>query len=238
MPNHVTTICTVTGPATYVAMFSAAHIVPRPDGKGPHFDFRTIVPVPASIDATAEHRKCGDVGIEMAAIAILLGTRNDFKAFPYSYPQHKARYGDTAKDVVNALAKDGGDALEFGKRALRAAAETGHAGWYEWNIENWGTKWGAYGYEPRPSKPGKLVFKFETAWSFPEPIFRKLAAMYPGLVFAVRSFDEGWNFACTGEFNGANDYDTVEATKELYGEVYGAKRLRQYEKDMAEDAAS
>jgi hypothetical protein len=238
MPNHVTTICTVTGSAADVARFRAAHIVPRKDGKGDHFDFDTIIPTPACIEATGEPHTCGDLEVEMAAIALLLGERNEFKPFPYAYPSHKERYGTTTKQVLASLTKNGGDAIEFGKRALRAVVETGHAGWYEWNIDKWGTKWGSYSYGPRPSAPDRLVFKFETAWSFPEPIFRKLAEMYPELVFAVRSFDEGWNFACVGEFNGANDYAKVEATRELYGEVYGAERLAQHDQDAAEDEAS
>ncbi len=96
--------------------------------------------------------------------------------------------------------------------------------WYEWCCAEWGTKWGAYDYEERERGDGLFVFKFESAWSFPEPIFRKLAAMYPGLVFDVAAYDEGSNFGCRGQFNGMRDYRCEKslATDELYERVYGA----------------
>jgi hypothetical protein len=130
--------------------------------------------------------------------------------------------------VAEWLAGHDPKTLEDGRRSLAAFRETGHRDWYTWSIEHWGTKWGAYDYEQREALPGSFRFKFEAAWSFPEPIFRKLAEMYPTLVFRIASFDEGWNSACVGEFNGANDYRTVAPpTDALYREVYGREPERE-----------
>ena len=50
--------------------------------------------------------------------------------------------------------------------------------WYDWNRENWGTKWNASYCELRPSKQGdSTVLLFETAWSLPLPILEKLEHM-------------------------------------------------------------
>jgi hypothetical protein len=50
--------------------------------------------------------------------------------------------------------------------------------WYDWNRENWGTKWNASYCELRPSKQGdSTVLLFETAWSLPLPIFEKIEQM-------------------------------------------------------------
>lgn len=46
--------------------------------------------------------------------------------------------------------------------------------------------------------------------------------MFPRLNFHVIAFDEGWMFACQGEFQGAySDYDCFDATPEMYEAVYG-----------------
>lgn len=50
--------------------------------------------------------------------------------------------------------------------------------WYDWNRENWGTKWNAAYGEIRPSKQGdSTVLFFETAWSLPLPILEKIEHM-------------------------------------------------------------
>jgi len=49
------------------------------------------------------------------------------------------------------------------------------------------------------------------------------------LTFDIKAFDEGWNFACVGQFNGRNDFTEVKATDELYEAVYGEKYVREDE---------
>jgi hypothetical protein len=93
---------------------------------------------------------------------------------------------------------------------------------YEWNIENWGTKWNSYGFHFTYSDSESMGFELETAWSPAEPIFNKLAEMYPSLTFYVSCFDEGWNFAGKGFFsNEETTFEVVEATDAMYEEVYG-----------------
>lgn len=146
-----------------------------------------------------------------------------FAWIPREYLQGVPYYH--ARQVRAFLEKERPGALVQAKKCLQAVVETGYPSWYEWSIANWGTKWGAYDYDDRERSHGKFVFKFETAWSFPTPIFEKLAEMYPSLVFSIICFDEGHNFAGRGEFNGRDDYDESKelATPELYEQVYGHK---------------
>jgi len=65
-------------------------------------------------------------------------------------------------------------------QALRNKRTFGASTWYEWSIENWGTKWNAYS----TSQYGNAI-AFDTAWSMPDPIFRALSARYPKLTFRV-----------------------------------------------------
>ena len=67
---------------------------------------------------------------------------------------------------------------------------------------------------------------FDTAWTFPKPIFVKLAEKFPTLHFWCVTFDEGAIFAGQGYFNppkGEAEWELCEPTVELYQQVYGRK---------------
>ena len=70
----------------------------------------------------------------------------------------------------------------------------------------------------------RFRFKFETAWSFPQPIFDALEEQYPGLTFDCVTFDEGWNFAGRGQIGAdvVEPFALCDASDELYQAVYGA----------------
>lgn len=53
--------------------------------------------------------------------------------------------------------------------------------WYNWNIENWGTKWDAC--DVYASLCGnKVEFSFDTAWSEPEEVLRSLSLLFPDVI--------------------------------------------------------
>ena len=62
--------------------------------------------------------------------------------------------------------------------------------WYDWSIENWGTKWGAY--------DGQIVaddmVTFLTAWSTPAAAIQKLSAKYPKVEIFVEYADEDFSY--------------------------------------------
>lgn len=48
--------------------------------------------------------------------------------------------------------------------------------WYEWSNKFWGTKWNAYETVPlKDGEYGEILVKFETAWSPPLPVLKKIA---------------------------------------------------------------
>ena len=55
--------------------------------------------------------------------------------------------------------------------------------WYDWNIKNWGTKWGSFnGSMEFDKKYGDEVsYKFDTAWSPPAPILEALQDKFPDI---------------------------------------------------------
>jgi hypothetical protein len=61
----------------------------------------------------------------------------------------------------------------------------GHRDWYSWSVERWGTKWNACRVEIDDAsiECGSIEITFETAWSAPEPVLRKMVEMFPKLTF-------------------------------------------------------
>jgi len=79
------------------------------------------------------------------------------------------------------------------KKSKRLIESYGHDNWYDWKVTNQGTKWGAYDYSP--ADHCENCFAFQTAWSTPDPIFEKLAELYPTLEFEIDVVEEGGYFS-------------------------------------------
>jgi hypothetical protein len=61
--------------------------------------------------------------------------------------------------------------------------------WYNWNIENWGTKWNASDVYISDG-----VIDFETAWSPAEPVIASLAKRFPEVTFIHDYVEQGIGF--------------------------------------------
>jgi hypothetical protein len=75
----------------------------------------------------------------------------------------------------------------------------GENNWYDWSIENWGTKWNAYETQINYDGEEELEIEFETAWDTPRPIIKKLSQMFPKLRFWGGYIHECWEGAGTFE---------------------------------------
>ena len=86
--------------------------------------------------------------------------------------------------------------------------------WYGWRVENWGTKW--TGYDGR-FNDDQTAFSFETAWSPPLPIIKKLAEI-TGQTFILGYIEEGMFFCgkytAGREFDHDEYYDNIKAAPE------------------------
>ena len=90
--------------------------------------------------------------------------------------------------------------------------------WYDWRVENWGTKWEIYNATCDRMDANTLVLDFYTAWSPPFPIYDKLVDM--GFEVNARYLDEGWMYI--GEYNSDGDhvhFDNVEDVVTEYPEL-------------------
>lgn len=82
----------------------------------------------------------------------------------------------------------------------------GYRSWYDFSYANWGTKWDNNSVEIDGD-----VIEFETAWSAPEGIYRKIAETIP-IVVAYADEDIGYNY-------GIKSYDgDCESDIEIDGE--------------------
>jgi hypothetical protein len=84
--------------------------------------------------------------------------------------------------------------------------------WYEWSCEHWGTKWNSCDAEVTVNSDGSLHVKFDTAWSFPLPIFEKLVGDFQTLTFEGSAEEPGMQIFIT--FVGRNGKFTCEEDQE------------------------
>lgn len=225
MPNHITTICEVTGPEEDISAFrNLMLVVEAPHGKDIlTFEFRNIIPMPASVAAVTERGGLEDIiNVLLKGTACYAAWEQLQMAAPEKMGPWKGIIGFEEGEIERRLEDAFPGMIAMARQKCLAFGETGYWGWYDWSIAKWGTKWGAYSVEMRSEAP--LVFKFETAWEFPEPVFEALAERFPTLKFQCTTFNEGWNFAGVGFFNpgeGEPAWKKVKATDELYEAVYG-----------------
>ena len=72
--------------------------------------------------------------------------------------------------------------------------------WYEWSIENWGTKWNAGEVDLQVDNGRKLVYTFNTAWAPPTPVMIEASRQYPKLLFIMHSDEESGEYNFTAKF--------------------------------------
>lgn len=82
-------------------------------------------------------------------------------------------------------------------RCIKAGMECGYVYWYDWNSDNWGTKWNAYGQSEHPA--GTREFRFQTAWSHPEDLMVSLSKLIPDAQLQISYADEDMGSNC-GEY--------------------------------------
>ena len=129
-------------------------------------------------------------------------------------PNHCDNYlsacGGTQK-TLNAFHKFVGNEIDFNKilprpQALQDQAEKGPLpledrdgpNWYDWSVENWGTKWEAYQHSTTEQDydRGEVRYNFLTAWGPPTPIVHELQRRFPTLCitmyFGIENLGDGW----------------------------------------------
>lgn len=227
MPSHVRVRCEVVGARVDVDGFVARHFVRR-EGEAPALDFETVVATPDVVRAT-ECSERAELGL-FVVTGIVAGEDGDLGYAPDTDPSARwprlPRGLSTRAALAAWLERHEPDALEQGRRQLAALRAVGCTDWYAWRLRHWGTKWNAASPDALERSPGRAAFSFETPWSFPTPIFERLASTWPGLVFHVEACEQTLAFGGAGTFNGAPGdapfaLGPALATSARYARVFG-----------------
>ena len=64
----------------------------------------------------------------------------------------------------------------------------------EWELRNWGCKWGSSSPELVDEMDGHLEYAFDTAWAPPIPFLSKLGPQWPNLIFVLNYEEMGMGF--------------------------------------------
>lgn len=102
--------------------------------------------------------------------------------------------------AIDWMTEDDRDAELSFANFIRPSDPEGYrnGGWYQWNIDNWGTKWDATRVE-RSDEGDSVSYTFDTAWSPPEPVFHAMVEQFPRLDFEMHYLEEqGWGGELAG----------------------------------------
>lgn len=122
-----------------------------------------------------------------------------FHSFVTLDPEHRDEYFET-----------NGSSMVDGERVITGQ---GQFNWYQWNNNNWDTKWDACDEDVEVDytedyRLQSLTLRFNTAWSAPEPVFQAMCEKFPALTIDFEYEEEqGWG----GE--GKNDNGEYVQTK-------------------------
>jgi hypothetical protein len=118
----------------------------------------------------------------------------------------------------------------------------GYANWYDYCVNEWGTKWDIEPYEPVSlQEDGRLTMSFDSAWSPPTQAYEKLV----DLGFSVRAYyyESGMGF-CGIWDEGFDDYyeiggETADEVAEMLPEVLDemfciSENIREWEEENQE----
>lgn len=201
MPNYVTNVIDIA--ANGQAFEDVLAFIQRDGDVRGSFDFNKVIPMPADLNLTEgsitdsstsaflshlkndfdTHTKhpLSDEDIKKylsAASRIKSGSR--FKSFDY---MDEGKIASEAEKYTMSTE----DFLALGKKYLDNYIQYGARTWYGWCTKNWSTKW--------PATEGSLLddqdrLRFDTAWSAPENVMRKLSEHFPDVKFHHTWADE------------------------------------------------
>jgi hypothetical protein len=216
MPNWCTNRLSVSGHAAQISAFKARYIVTDADGKTA-FDFERIVPMPPALLNT-EHLYEAQIGLA-ALDRIDIPGIDRVRA---TQLWRAERDGIAVEDFPEYLLHKYPDCLDKARGATRLFEATGHISWYDWAVDNWGTKWNARAFHESFDQPDEFEFIFDTAWSAPMPIYQALFNLLPDLTFEFAGIEAMMDFAYHGAIaKGAFHCEFTDAGDDAYHAVFG-----------------
>lgn len=196
MPNHVTQRLVITGPTAVVERFRRVHFTNGSEEQ--------VLQELKELDGRVQELK-----VEIRAAAHGDPEVLERKRLQLAGVRH--RIADMNKTLADIRSDEpgsnfcfetffGAPAFSFNAPVTLDRQHANPRNWYAHNTSRWGTKWNAYSIdiedivEVEPGVSSSLTFRFDTAWSTPDPIYDLMARAWPELDIQIVYIDEGWNF--------------------------------------------
>lgn len=178
MPNHIRNKLTILGISAQVEKVRETISNGKTEeGFTVTIDFNKIIPMPKELNI--DDGSTGSLG----------------QAIWYNEGEDISLLGE--KEILKRFSKlsekDKNEAIELGKKYHNNLKKFGHITWYYWRINNWDTKWNAYGFENEKRNTQNTIY-FDTAWSPPIKVIETLSLMFPELEFKLEFADEDFGY--------------------------------------------
>lgn len=177
MPNHIQNRLKVIGTQEQINEVLESIKSINEDGSISEMDFNKIKPMPKQLNID-------DSSTGSLVQFLLFGTGDGGKYSTIAEAQNTfSKWNDKMKLEGIELA------LQYQKNFVEFGAIT----WYKWAIENWGTKWNAYGKNDERNTIDTIYF--QTAWSAPIDLIETLSKKFPDtkIEFTYADEDSGSN---------------------------------------------
>ena len=104
-------------------------------------------------------------------------------------------------------------------KAQELADKYGASNWYDWHIQNWGTKWDVEAeFDDASSTDDCLIYSFDSAWCPPNLAIHALGKLFPALSITLGYREDGCQFAGILNVNGDEVEDNfVDGAKDKEG---------------------
>lgn len=175
MPNYVKNKLEIIGPKTLVKdVKNFLKGEPYEDGKERLVDFNNIV-------------KCPQVVTDVGEISsnIVYTVKNKYNIPPHkNLLLRKLEMLNRERQRLESLDHEDLIALE---KACKAYEATGYIYWYDWNLDNWGTKWNAFSFDY--DTPENIII-WKTANAGVIDLIRKISEKFPKVKFIYKWADQ------------------------------------------------
>jgi hypothetical protein len=175
MPNHIINVIRVRDDENLTKLAQIANLL-KPAGEPlGYVDFNHINPMPEALNIESSTK--GMKGLEQCRKFIDAGGILSEKQELYD------------EKTIRSLVKDyDPEAFKLGKTYYENIQKYGCPTWYEWCVENWGTKWNAYSCEPLTPESTGIIFS--TAWDGVPKIVSSISKQFPQLHIEYKWADE------------------------------------------------
>lgn len=186
MPNHIQNKLVITGDADIIRRLIDTISTPNEDeGSTRYIDFEKIIPMPECL----KHTEASSVSNMALAVYLFKSDRMGLMNRLCSVNT------DRLYAIVDGPREEYFKYFNYGEEIYRRYEKCGAVSWYDWSVNNWGTKWNAYSTSTGDmDDENKYTLYFQTAWSHPYPVLEKLVSMFPELEFDYKFADEDFSY--------------------------------------------